>query len=479
MIFNLSALLPEWIALGALLVMLLGEIFAGSGQKRSWRWNPLIAWGSSAVMLVTLSFFTGKTIPAFGGMFILDPFAQFFKILFTFAIIFIIPMCRHLFASRKESSTEFYLVLWTSLIGMYFLVSAQDLLLLFISLEIVTLSFYIMTAYLKRDLLSIEAGLKYLVLGSLASAFLIFGIGLIYTASGSIAFGTVAAFFRGEPHNVLMILGLLLIISGLGFKIAAVPFQLWVPDVYQGAPTPVVAFLAVGSKTAGIAVLMRLLAEVFPGWTYDRTLLFSVLSALTIIYGNFAALPQTNIKRLFGYSSIAHAGYMLMGFAAGTPAGFNATLYYLMAYVVTNLAAFGIINLIGTHTGSDEIKSYRGLAKRSPLLAGVFFVALLSLAGVPPLAGFFAKFLVLLAAVKSGLGWLALLGSLLVAVSLFYYLSLVRRMYLEEPEIAVTIDVPLSTQIILLSLVAAILLLGFWQSPFLDIAARSLQSLAG
>ncbi|MFA6600516.1 MAG: NADH-quinone oxidoreductase subunit N [Candidatus Omnitrophota bacterium] len=474
MTLNLGILLPEWIALGALLVMLTGEIVSGQG---AWRWNRAIARASSVVILIVLLFFKGTKTQAFGGMFVLDSFAVTFKILLTAAVFFILPMCRGLGAAHGNRPEAFHLVLWTALIGMFFLVSSRDFLLLFVSLEIVTLSFYIMTAWLKRSLLSIEAGLKYLVLGSLASAFLVFGIGLVYTASGAVTFEAVAAFFRANPRAPLMILGLLFMISGLGFKMAAVPFQLWVPDVYQGAPTPVTAFLAVGSKSAGVAVLLRVLTEVFPGWADQRMLLFGVLSALTLLYGNFAALPQTNIKRLFGYSSIAHAGYLLMGLACGAPQGSSAVLFYLMAYIPANLAAFWVITLVGEASGNDEIASYRGLARRSPVLAAVFFTALLSLAGVPPLAGFFAKFLILFAAVRSGLGALALFGALLVAVSLFYYLSIVRRMYLEEPENPSKIEVPFDTRALLVVLAAALLLLGFIQAPFLAQAVRSLPGL--
>jgi NADH-quinone oxidoreductase subunit N len=470
MTFHLSALIPEGILLGLLLVSLTAETVRQDKARRI-LW-PLASIGL-LLTLISAVLTGGKRLFAFGGMFVSDPLAQFFKIILCASALTVFWISKKFFEARPEKSSEFFLTLLVALLGMFFLVSAHDMLLLFISLEIVAFSFYIMTAYLKRDLLSTEAAVKYLILGSLASAFLIYGISLIYAACGSTAFGAIRAAFEAGPRNLTMQLGLLLLISGIGFKIAAVPFQLWVPDVYQGAPTPVTAFLITASKTAGMALFLRLLDGVFPAWAHERTLLFSALAALTLVYGNFAALLQTNIKRLWGYSSIGHAGYLLMGLAAGPSLGTPAILYYLMAYVVTNLAALFVIMLVGKATGSEEIKAYRGLAKRSPVLAAALFVALLSLAGVPPTAGFFAKFLVLLAAVRSHLEWLALLGALIAAVSLFYYLSIVRRMYLEEPEHAEPITAGKPVEIFLLILIAAMILLGFYQAPFFSIALSS------
>jgi NADH-quinone oxidoreductase subunit N len=467
---TLSALIPEGILLGLLLISLTAEAIQKDKARR-------ILWPLTGIgiflALASVALTGGKRFFAFGGMFVSDPLAQFFKIILSVSALTVLWISKKFFEARSERSSEFFLTLLAALLGMFFLVSAHDTLLLFISLEIVAFSFYIMTAYLRRDLLSTEAAVKYLILGSLSSAFLIYGISLIYATCGSTAFGAIRAAFESGPRNLTMQLGLLLIISGIGFKIAAVPFQLWVPDVYQGAPTPVTAFLITASKTAGMALFVRLLDGVFPSWAHERTVLFSALAALTLIYGNFAALLQTNIKRLWGYSSIGHAGYLLMGLASGPTLGTPAVLYYLIAYVVTNLAALFVIMLVGKTTGSEEIKTYRGLAKRSPVLAAALFVALLSLAGVPPLAGFFAKFLVLLAAVRSHLEWLALLGALIAAVSLFYYLSIVRMMYLEEPESAEPIAPGKPVEIFLLILIAAIILMGFYQAPFFGLALRS------
>ncbi|MDP3919282.1 MAG: NADH-quinone oxidoreductase subunit N [Candidatus Omnitrophota bacterium] len=469
-----SLLIPEWTVFAFLMILLFGEMFS---REFSGKLASQVTFLGSFVTLIACFSVLGVTDSTFGGSFMVDSLATFFKIFFAITLIGVVPMCHEFFDRRLKNPGEFYLVLWSSLLGLFFLVSANDLLLLFIALEIFTLSLYIMAAYLKHELLSIEAGLKYLILGSLASAFMIYGISLIYVSCGSTSFPVIREVFALRTTHSLILLGILFILSGVCFKVAAVPFQFWVPDVYEGAPTPVVAYLSVASKAAGFAILLKLLFTVFIPFEAARTLMFSVLAAMTILYGNLGALVQTNIKRLFGYSSIGHAGYLLIGIAVGGEAGTSALLYYLVAYGLTNIAAFIVITEVGRRVGSDKIDAYRGLAKRSPFLAGTFFVALLSLAGVPPLAGFFGKFLVLLAAVRGGLGWLALLGALAVAISLFYYLSLVRMMYIEESSSEQAIGVSPVSRFLLVILTASIILVGFWQEPVLSFTRTAVHAL--
>lgn len=471
---NLFLLFPEWIVFGTLILLALAELAfpkASPEEKRMVRKTAFI--GSTLAFLAVLPF-AGKIDTAFNGLFILDPFATFFKALFALSLFVVIQMGEEFFANREGKPGEFFLILWTAVLGMFFLVSSNDLLLLFLSLEIMALSFYVLAAYLKHEMISIESGLKYLILGSLASAFVIFGISLIYLAVGSTSLPTISDFFEFQPQNHLVILGFIFMLVGLGFKIAAVPFQFWVPDVYEGAPTPVTAFLAIGSKGAAFAVLLRLLFTVFAPLAQYRTGLFAIVAALTLAYGNLGALAQQNIKRLFGYSSIAHAGYLLIGIAVGTIEGITALLYYFIAYAITNLAAFLVITLVGNAVKSDQLEAYRGLAKRSPFLAGVMLLALMSLAGVPPLAGFFGKFLILLAAVRTHLSWLALLGALAVVLALYYYLRVAKAMYLEssarenEP-----IAVSRFSSAILMILSAAIITVGVWQTPFVAMAENA------
>lgn len=473
---NLSLLIPEATVVGVLLALLFGEMATSDFSKKV---APRLSfWGAGLVIIATLPLW-GWMDAAFGGMFILDKTAVFFKIFFALILMALIPMSQTFLESRCLRAGEFYLILMSALLALFFLVSANDFLLLFISLEMFTLSLYILAAYAKHDLLSIEAGLKYLILGSLASALLFYGISLLYLGSGTLQFADFRVAFQEDPKNKLLLLGMLFVLSGLGFKVASVPFQLWVPDVYQGAPTPVVALLSVGSKAAGFAILLRLLFTVFVPFESGRVILFSGLAAMTLLYGNLAAIRQSNIKRLFGYSSIGHTGYMLMGLAAGgTFGGTEALFYYLMAYAAANLAAFYVIHEVGTRTASDEISTYRGLAHRSPFLAGVFFTALLSLAGVPPLGGFFGKFLILLGTVKAGLSWLALLGALGVAVSLYYYLMVVRMMFIEEPAREEKMVLSSSSKCVLILLLVLIFALGLWQSPFLVLARSAAGSLS-
>ncbi len=466
--------IPEAVILSGFLILLAAEIVVPEAAKRFGAFFSLL---SAILIFFTVLPFFGTEQSGFGGMLILDPLACFFKALFAGSGAVVIAMSGEFLMGRGRVS-EFFLLLWVLLLALFILVSANDFLVLFVALEMVTLSFYVLAAYLKHDLISIEAGLKYLILGSLASAFLIYGISLIYLSAGSTAFGDVRLAFQAAPEGRTMLLGLLLVLAGLGFKVAAVPFQLWVPDVYQGAPTPAVAFLAVGSKAAGFALLLRLLFTVFLPFDASRAILFSTLAAMTLVFGNLGAILQTDVKRLLGYSSIGHAGYLLIGIAAGREGGISAILYYLAAYAVMTLTAFYVVTLVGRDSKTNDLRIYSGLAKRSPFLAGVFFVALLSLAGVPPTAGFFGKFLILWSAVRSGQAWLALIGALGVAVSLFYYLGVVRAMYIEGPVDETPVSVTPLSKAILLVLVAAIFVLGIWQAPLLRITEFTARSLS-
>jgi NADH-quinone oxidoreductase subunit N len=471
--FNLTLLFPEAV-LGLILVLaLLGEIASPKPRQTRFSFTTLAALGGVMLAFTALLPLAGRSEAAFDGMFILDPFATFFKALFALSAVAVIQMSREYFAASSAKSSEFYLTLLCTLIGLFVLVSANDFLLLFIALEIVTLSFYILTAYAKRSLMSIEAGLKYLIIGSLASAFMIFGISLLYFAVGSTSFPEIREVFTAIPKNRLLLLGVLMVFAGMGFKMAIVPFQFWVPDVYEGAPIPTVAFLSVASKAAGFAVMMRVFFTVFPALETGRIVLFSMLAFLTIAYGNLGALLQTNTKRLFGYSSIGHAGYLLIGAAVGTPESIAASLFYLITYAVSTLAVFLILTVAGQKLQSDELVAYRGLGKRAPFLAGALFLALLSSAGVPPLAGFSGKFFVLLSAVRADLKLLVLFGTLMVAVSLYYYLNFVRQMYFEESTRTEAIEVSLSSRILILILSAGILLVGIWQAPFMGFAQNA------
>jgi NADH-quinone oxidoreductase subunit N len=358
----------------------------------------------------------------FSGMFVMDSLAWYFKGFFLLTMIFVLPMTEKFFQSLSRRSHEFYFLLWLALLGMFLIASSSDFLLLFISIEILTISLYVMTAYLRSDKLSIEAGMKYLILGSLASGFFLYGMSFLYGVTHSTRFDVIQEFASSHAMTPMVTFGLVLVFAAVGFKIAAVPFHMWVPDVYQGAPTPVTALLSVGSKAAGFVILIRLFFGIFSAWHLDWSLVLAGLAAITMTYGNLVAMFQTNIKRLLGYSSIAHAGYLLMGAAAGSALGAAAISFYLLGYLFANLAAFLVILLCSIVIKSDAISDYAGLSKRSGLLAATLLLALVSLAGMPPLAGFFGKFILLMAIMKTGYLWLAFIAGVNIVISLYYYL---------------------------------------------------------
>ncbi len=431
-----------------------------------------------ALLFFNLCFQWGRFGSSLKGSFVQDGVSFLFKTLFLLAGFFTLFMAREYKNHLKRGHGEFTLLILFSLIGMSFLTSANDFLLFFISLETLTVSLYIMTAYLRDNNASIEAGAKYLILGALSTAVFLYGLSFVYGATGSTSYaGIHEKLAQGVGLPNAFTFGMVLIISSLGFKIAAVPFQLWVPDIYEGAPTPVTAYLAIGSKAAGFAALVRLLLTAFSTAQPSLVLLFTVMAALTIIYGNLGAIPQTNIKRLLGYSSIGHAGYLLIGLAAFQHSGSEALLYYLFSYLFSTGGAFLVILALSNHVKSDEISEFAGLSQRSPLLAAGMLLSLLSLAGVPPLVGFFAKFYLLWSSVKAGLLWLALIGVLNVITSLYYYLKIIKVMYIDKPANLKPLFVSLDQRIMQYLSIFGILLLGIYQGPFVRLAELAISNI--
>ncbi len=455
----------ELAACGWILVMLVADLIIPAARKRSLWALGLAGIGLCiGLLLASEGTWAGQT---FQRMWVADRFGGYFKLLFLLTTGCVVIMVREFHRHLPAHLGAFYMLLFTALLGMLVLSSINDFLLLFIGLELLTFSLYVMAAYVKTDTRSVEAGMKYLIMGSVSSGFLVYGVALLYGFAGSTSFPAVREALLRGPAPASAQAGLLLVLAGLGFKVAAVPFHLWVPDVYEGAPTPVVALLSVGSKMAGVVAMMRVLYGVFLPLVGMWGELLAVLSAATILYGNLAAIPQTNIKRLLGYSSIGHAGYLLMGLSTGAVQGLQAVSYYLLAYLFSNLAAFLVVVVAADAIGGDELDRYKGLSKRSPLLAAALFLAFLSLAGVPPLAGFVGKLLVLLATVESGRLWLMILGAVNVVISLYYYLMVVKRMYLDAPASDAPIPVGRIPKLALTILVAGIAVLGIAQQPFI------------
>ncbi|MGH7953669.1 MAG: NADH-quinone oxidoreductase subunit N, partial [Limisphaerales bacterium] len=371
---------------------------------------------------------------AFHGSFVEDGLALFFKRFFLVAAILVLLLSAEFSERISADISEYYSLIIFALSGMLFAASANDFAMLFVSIELITVSFYVLASFQRGQLRSLEAGVKYLIIGALSSAFLVFGIALIWGTTGKINFNDLASVAVQFESNKIFLIGVLFVLVSLGFKISAVPFQIWTPDVYEGAPTPTTAFLAVGSKAAGFVLLLRVLFTAIPAVTAHWADFLIVISGITILYGNLCALPQRNLKRLLGYSSIAHAGYLLLGIAALSASGQSALMYYLAGYVFTIIATFTVICLVMQHLENEDISALAGLNQRSPLLAATMTLAMVSLAGIPPLAGFFGKFLLLRAVIEQGpanpgyycLAFVALAG---VIISFYYYFGVIRAIY--------------------------------------------------
>ena len=483
---GLSYFIPELISIGLLVYFIVEALIDGNKDRPSLFIELAVG---TAILGMTLFFCAKKMGLGFNGFISADPLAYFFKIFFTFVFGVITFMCRDFFRDDLSSGAspqpakplgkqqEFALILWCALIGLYFLASANHVLVLFISLEILTMALYVLTTHGRHALetnsrrsASIEAGLKYLTLGSLASGFMIFGIALLYLKTGALSFPEIAAAKQILLYSRLGNLALLFIFAGLGFKIASFPFQLWIPDVYQGSPSPATALLSVASKSAGFLILIRFFGiTVGPLDAHWKTA-FAALALFTMFYGNLGALAQTSLKRLLGYSSIGHAGFLLLAMASGTAFSLAAILYYLLGYAVSSLAVFYVIVFIEKATGSDSSKNLDGLSQTSPFLSSVLFVALLSLAGVPPLAGFMGKFWILFSTLRFGLGWPVLVACTMVVVGIYYYLSLALKMFFREPSHKVEFLIPLSSKVVLIILTLLSLGIGIFQAPLFRIA---------
>ncbi len=466
--------------------VLLADLWLPAERKRGLGY--LAAAGVGALLLYSLLRIVPSTEPAFKGMFLLDGTALFLKRFFLVATILVLLMAVEFSDRITAGISEYYSLILFAAAGMMFAASANDFALLFVSLELITVTFYVLVSFQRGRAGSLEAGVKYLIMGALSSAFMVFGIAFIYGTGGSFNFGDLAAAGPTLVENKLFLFGLLFLLVGLGFKIAVVPFQMWAPDVYQGAPTPTTAFLAVGSKAAGFVLLLRVLFTAVPLVAQKWSWLFVVIAAATILYGNLCALPQTNLKRLLGYSSISHAGYLLLGIAAmaamtGSRDGGAAILYYLAGYLFTVLAAFMVITLVLRETGAEDIEGLNGLHQRSPLLAAALTMAMVSLAGIPPLAGFFGKFLLIKSALAVGathqsfyaLVAIALVG---VVISLYYYFGVVRAIYWggeAKDKTELTLSLPARATVFVC--LAGILFIGIYQNPLIKAAELAVQAL--
>ena len=426
--------------------------------------------GNVATNQPKLSLVSVKVVPP---NIVVDDLAVFFKRFFLLAALIVLLMAAEFSSRIATGIAEFYSLTLFALSGMMFAASANDFAMLFVSVELITITFYVLTSFQRNRVASLEAGVKYLILGAMASAFMVYGIALVYGTAGTMNFAELvvkAGSLSGKP---LFLIGLLLVMSGLAFKIAAFPLHIWAPDVYQGSPAPATAFLAVGSKAAGVVLLLRfVLGSLPPEITGRLKLLIMVMSAVTILYGSLCAIPQRNLKRLLGYSSIANGGYLLLGVAAMSNAGVTAILYYLGGYLFTVLAAFAVICVVLRATDVEDINGLAGLHQRSPLLAGAMTLSMVSLAGVPPLAGFFGKFLLFKAALEQGPAYYWLIGVAVVGVviSLYYYFGIIRAIYWSQPPSDLSpLPVSIPLKISLAACIGGMLLLGVYPKALFSI----------
>jgi NADH-quinone oxidoreductase subunit N len=428
---NLAAATPEiFLAVSAMVLLLLG-VFQGDKFTRPLSWLAAIVLCIAAYLAAHVSPATGAD-PAFGGQFIVDGFAGFMKVLSLLATAAAIVISLG-YAERNDMMRfEFPILMTIAALGMSMMISANNLISLYVGLELQSLALYV-TAAIRRDTVkSTEAGLKYFVLGALSSGMLLYGASLIYGFTGTVGFAGIAAAARTGSLGI--VLGLVFLLAGLCFKVSAVPFHMWTPDVYEGAPTPVTAFFASAPKVAALAVFTRVTLTAFPGIVPQWQQIVVFVSIASMALGSFAAIGQKNIKRLMAYSSIGHMGFALIGLAAGTAEGAQGVLVYIAIYVAMTLGSFAVILAMkrnGQHV--ENISDFAGLSRTNPALAFVFAMLLFSLAGIPPLAGFFAKFYVFLAAIRGGLFTLSVIGVLASVVGAYYYLFIVKVMYFDEP----------------------------------------------
>jgi len=464
-------ILPEVLLLALAVLMLILDPFLKKDANR----RSFLGMFTAAGLLVTLTLSLLFARPAdpslvFGGMVRFDWLGFLFKMFFVFAAA--VTALFFMDTDKLNQRAEAYLLLLSATIGMCLMSSSADLVMLYLAIETTSIPLYILAGFLTGDDKSTESGFKYLLFGALTSAVLLYGFSLIYGFAGTTSLYDLSIHFSN--FDLLAVGITFLVLAGLAFKVSLFPFHFWAPDVYEGAPTPVAGFLSTASKAAGFAVILRMLTAVFPVISTDWSMILAILATLTMTVGNLIALAQKNIKRLLAYSSIAHAGYAMIGVVAFSQFGVASAVFYLIAYILTNLLAFGIVGVVGHVTGSDDVSAYNGLDRRNATLSLAALVAFLSLAGMPPFGGFVAKFFVFAAAIQNGWIWLAVVGVLNSIFGLYYYLNIIKYIYLyrmenqDEDQHPVPVSRPVA--IALVVLVIGVLLIGTLFGPWFGFA---------
>ncbi len=463
-------LAPELFLTAAGLVLLGLSIAVGKTKEEFLAFLATLSVGVTAALLAFVAVRADRAAPILGGAFVVDNFALFFKALVLLSLALTVLASARYVGTAPYPGGEYYALLLFAGVGMLFMASGNNLISIYVALELMALSSYILAGYFKAEAKSTEAALKYFILGAFSSGVLLYGLSLVYGASGVMGLPELAKLFATAGRSNLLMLGILLILAGLLFKIAAVPFHVWTPDVYEGSPTPVTAFFSVGPKVAAYAILARIFYVAFPRFQADWGFVVALVSAATMILGNVAALLQTNVKRMLAYSSIANAGYALLGVLGfRTEWGLWGILIYLLAYTFMNFGAFTLIILLESRGYAGEsVSDFNGLARRSMPAAVVMLLFLLSLAGIPPTAGFIGKYYLFTAAMKAGYAWLAILAVVMSAVSLFYYFRIASAMFFAEGAPAKLKGSYALTAVIALC-AAGTLVIGVAPQPFLEV----------
>jgi NADH-quinone oxidoreductase subunit N len=466
-------ILPELVMIVAALLVLVLDFFVEKEHKNYLGWLSLggiviAAYVSSGFMTMSGSFFDGT--------FLVDPFSTYFKFVFYIACGLGILVSINYLKIEEINRGEYYALMLFATTGMMMMASAGDLITLYLGLELMALSVYILAGFMRRDSRSNEAAIKYLVLGAFSSGIMVYGMSLLYGLSGTTNLAGILAFLHGaDLTNPVLFLSMIMLIVSFGFKVAAAPFHMWVPDVYEGAPTPVTAFMSAGPKVAGFAVLLRIFLYTLEPLHAHSTAILAGLAVLTMAVGNVLALSQTNIKRMLAYSSIAHAGYALVGLAAGGPEGAASVMLYVCIYALMNMGAFGVVIMLRkAGKRGEEITDFAGLGKTNKTAAFLMLIFMFSLTGIPPLAGFVGKFYIFKSAVQAGLVWLAVAGVLFSAISAYFYLRVIMVMYMSEPEASIELSTAPSLALALAISATAVIVIGVYPTDLLNYARASI-----
>jgi NADH-quinone oxidoreductase subunit N len=472
---NFLAILPEIVVLTGASVILLVDLFLSDQRRHVSYW--LAQFTLLIAACVTVRTLNVEAVRAFNGMVIDDLVSDFLRMFSFVSVSLVLFYGRSYLTVRGLFRGETFVLILLALLGMQVLTTANSFVTLYLGLELMSLSLYALVAMQRDETAPAEAAMKYFVLGALASGFLLYGMSMIYGATGTLAIDDVAqAVLTQSANPILLIFGLVFVVSAIAFKLGAVPYHMWVPDVYQGAPTAITLLIGTAPEFAAFAMMLRLLAGALGGAEFDWQGMLVVLSVLSMTVGHLIAIAQTNLKRMLAYSSIANMGYVLLGFMAGDLIGYSAAMFYMVAYVLTSLASFGMVLLLSRKGfESDRIDDLKGLNQRSPWWAFMMLLAMFSLAGMPPTIGFYAKLLVLQAAVNAGFVWLAVVAVLAALIGAFYYLRIVKLMYFDEPDERGPILARGDTQVLLSANGLALLVFGILPQPLMGLCAIALR----